>query len=953
MSIPGIASGIDWAKMVTELIDQATKPALVMVDKRDRLELKKTLFDEFLVSLRDLQSTLSPLKLASTFKAKGVEISRIDSSGSYKGVLNATVNADAEIGIYDLEVLQTAKSQINRSKSLGTASLSSLGISAANSYFHVSIGGQKVRVDADPADTLSTLADKINTALKTQNPPVQVTATVVDNRLILKSDTTGLGSTEVSQDLIRAVSGTDTLNFSVNPSNGTMSIKSGGTTYKMGVDFDIVNGNQVRWRTLDPELPPPGAVYQDKYTAYVGDTFVMSTIRSETGDVDKGVLPFTPLDSAGIAITSNGITYTRGSDFEVGADGSVYWLKPYGQPAAGASYEITYVAGGGETVTLDIARENRDIILTLPVGTVFADLEPGTAVVPPSTPGGRSWVEGADFDVVQGPNGEAVIRWYSGGADDAPGAGTSYDVNFQTTGGAPVTASATRSDKDVVSLPGGGRFTSTPQGTHTVTYNGVPVSTSFFTPTLDGSGRALEITWVPPTVPAPAAHTNVPASGASYTVTYAYDTNIFTLSDDGNGFLAALELDQTDDIHYTAAQDAVMILDGERVVRSSNQIGESYDNELIKGMTIDLKGVGRVSLDVSQDAEPAVKSLQNFVDKYNAVLEWINVRIVEEELDKDEKEKLPADDYRMKWGLLRGNSLLRDSKNTLRRLTSQLYVVSAASKTSRNAIYGTMSQNGIANPGSFSISATGNTSASSLQTMGTVSVDISIDPGDTLQTIADRINAPTLGGRPNPLRFDANGRELTSPLARASVAGGKLTISGTNGPVTLGGASNILKTLQLDQQYAALSQIGIKLPSDGEMTADGLAGILKFDTSVLMTALETNADDVASFVTSFANRMQTYLDGMVKFSQKEVAAGITTAEGSVVREMNAIDTEVASIDKYLENFQRRLDDKQAALERQFSAAELRLAKLMEQANWLSSVTSQLQANAGGGGSGGS
>jgi flagellar capping protein FliD len=942
MSISGIVSGIDWNSMVSELLEQAKKPAYVMLDKRDRLERKKSLFDEFLVSLRSLQSTLSPLKLAATFKTKQVEINRIDSGASYKGVLNATVNSDAAINTYDMEVLQIAKSQVNRSKQ-STGSLSNQGITASNSYFYVSAGGQKVRIDADPSDSLSTLADKINTTLKTQSPPVQATATVVDNRLVLKSDSTGLGTTEVSQDLTRAFSGVDKLDFSVNPDNGTVTIKSGSTTYKMGVDFDIVNGNQVRWRTYDPLLPPPGAVYQDEYTAYAGDTFVMTAARSAVGDVDRDALPFTPSDAAGVTIKANGVTYARGADFDIGADGSIYWLKPYRQPAAGTLYEVEYKAAGGETVVLDITRENRDAL-----ATDYADFSRGTAVVQ-SQSGARSWTEGADFDIVQGSNGKAVVQWYKGGAGDAPEPGDLYDVAFQKPDGTSAAEyGVTRSAKDVVSLPAGGTFTTSPQGAHAATYNGAAVPTAF-TPTLDASGAALEITWTTPTG-TPTAHGNVPASGASYTVTYAYDTNIFTLSDDGNGFLEALELDLTDDIHYSAAQDAVMVLDGEWIVRSSNHIGESYDNELIKGMTIELKGVGRVSLDVSQDAETAVASLQKFIDEYNAVMEWINVRMTEKELDENTKATVDSDDFRMKWGLLKGNSLLRDTKNTLRNLTSRLYVASAASKTSRNAIYGAMSQNGLVNSGSFSISAVGNLSTGSQTTgtTGTVYASVPVDPGDTILTIAQKINADTLDGRPNPLRFDSQGNAFTSPIAKASVEGGKLTIHGMNGPVTLGGSSDVLKTLQIDQQYTALSQIGIKLPSSGTMSTDGLAGKLEFDTGAFMTAMETNPDDVAALATGFAAQMQTYMDNMVKTSQKEIAAGVTTAQGAVAREMTAIDTEIASIDKYLKDFQRRLDDKQAALQRQFSAAEVNLSKLIQQADWLSSVTSQLQASASSG-----
>jgi flagellar capping protein FliD len=948
MSISGIASGIEWDKMVEELLEQARKPAYVMVDKRDRLERKKTSYEEFLVSLRNLQSTLTPLKLAATYKAKAVEISRVDSNGSYKSVLNATVNSDAEINVHDLQVLQLAGSQVKRSNQIGGVALSTLGsITASNSHFYVSAGGQNVRIDADPAGTLFDLADKINTTLKTQNPPVQVTASVVDGRLYLKSDSTGLGTTEVTQELTRAVSGTDTLNFNVNPSNGKATVKIGSTTYTMGKDFDVVNGNKVRWRTLDPLVPHPGAVYQDEYVAYGGDTFKMSVIRSSSGDVDKGALPFTPFDAsdgAAITITSAGLTYVRGTDFDISADGSIHWLKAYRQPAAGASYEVTYTAGGGEKITLDITRESRDTVV-LGAGLTFADLAPGGAVV--RLPGGgRLLREGFDFDVVQGKNGEPVIQWYAGGAGDFPEPGVTYTVDFKKTDGTTLPpASVTSSSKDTISLPAGGTFTTAPQGTHTITYNGTPMGTNMsgsFTPNLLTSsgtsgipGTTLEITWNPPGG-TPITHSPAaPKSGDPYTLTYSYDTNIFSLSDDGNGFLAALGLDLTDDEHYTAAQDAVMMLDGERVVRSSNNIGASHDNELIKGMTIELKGLGHVNLDVSQDAEQAVKGLQSFVEQYNAVIEWINTRLTEKELDESKKATVDSDDFRMRWGLLNGSSLLRDSKNTLRRLTSQTYITPSASKTSRNTIYGTMGQNGIMNAASFSISVPG------------ASVNIPVDPSDTLQTIRDKINANTLDGQPNPFRFDADGKALPVPLAQASVSGGKLTITGhaTNGPATLGGSSHVLRTLQIDQQYTALSQIGIKMPSTGQMSDITTSGVLEFDTSVFMTALETNAEDVASMATAFANQMQTYMDDMVKTSQKQFSTGVVAAQGAVAREMNAIDTEIASIDKYLKDFQRRLDDKQQALQRQFSAAEVNLSKLIQQADWLSSVTSQLQQSA--------
>jgi hypothetical protein len=310
--------------------------------KRDNLEMKKDLFEEFRVSLQLLQSSLAPLKLISTFKAKQVEVSRLDSNISYKGVLNATVNADAVINVYDLEVLKLATSQTNRSNQI-TGNLKGLSIftASSSSYFYITAGGRKTRIDVSSDDTLQSLAEKINTKLKTGGASVGVTAAVPDDQLILKSDNTGLGTLKKTATLKRSANSWDTLTAwddegttVADLTAGKLVIKAGSTEYKQGVDFDVVAGNRIRWREFTNEIPPAGAVYQDEYTAYVNDTYKRTATRSATGDLDVGVLPFTPLPQSGtgtgmegVVITSNGgsITYVNGTDFKVNPDGSVHW----------------------------------------------------------------------------------------------------------------------------------------------------------------------------------------------------------------------------------------------------------------------------------------------------------------------------------------------------------------------------------------------------------------------------------------------------------------------------------------------------------------------------------------------------------------------------------------------------------------------------------------------------
>ena len=89
------------------------------------------------------------------------------------------------------------------------------------------------------------------------------------------------------------------------------------------------------------------------------------------------------------------------------------------------------------------------------------------------------------------------------------------------------------------------------------------------------SGGPFNLTWKPSTLPVLRMKDGkqiTPGYGDEYTVEYAHAKNTFTLSDDGTGILSALGLDLKDEAHYTAAEDAEMILNGEKVTRSSNKI---------------------------------------------------------------------------------------------------------------------------------------------------------------------------------------------------------------------------------------------------------------------------------------------------------------------------------------------------------------------------------------------
>lgn len=128
------------------------------------------------------------------------------------------------------------------------------------------------------------------------------------------------------------------------------------------------------------------------------------------------------------------------------------------------------------------------------------------------------------------------------------------------------------------------------------------------------------------------------------------------------------------------AADAVIKVDGLEVTRSSNTI-----DDLIDGLTLEITGEGAASVDVVLDAEKAVTSVKSMVEAYNATMDWINIRVSENE-DKDAES-----DFEVRWGLLHGDRLLWSTKQNMRNTVSDI-----RNNSSATGDYKTLSSIGIA-----------------------------------------------------------------------------------------------------------------------------------------------------------------------------------------------------------------------------------------------------------------
>ena len=109
--------------------------------------------------------------------------------------------------------------------------------------------------------------------------------------------------------------------------------------------------------------------------------------------MDKDALPFTPQVPTNTSIKDkNGVTYQYGTDFAIEGK-SVKWLG-MNRPGEGVAYKVTYKPDTNEEFTLNVKRGAEDV-----TGADYADFVGGKSVI---KQGGRTYVQGEDFDIVSG-----------------------------------------------------------------------------------------------------------------------------------------------------------------------------------------------------------------------------------------------------------------------------------------------------------------------------------------------------------------------------------------------------------------------------------------------------------------------------------------------------------------------------------------------------------------------
>jgi len=177
----GIISGLDTNDLISKIMQIERQPVVLIENRKHTYELKKDLWTEINTSLLALKTANDKLLDVNTFKKRSVTTSN-------DAVVTATASDGAAEATYNITVTNLAQNHQIR----GDQKTSGWTV-GVNGSFTISDGACTSTINVVAADTLQTIADKINAAKDNTDPTksLRVTASVVDNTLVLSHDEKG------------------------------------------------------------------------------------------------------------------------------------------------------------------------------------------------------------------------------------------------------------------------------------------------------------------------------------------------------------------------------------------------------------------------------------------------------------------------------------------------------------------------------------------------------------------------------------------------------------------------------------------------------------------------------------------------------------------------------------------------------------------------------------------
>jgi flagellar hook-associated protein 2 len=343
-------------------------------------------------------------------------------------------------------------------------------------------------------------------------------------------------------------------------------------------------------------------------------------------------------------------------------------------------------------------------------------------------------------------------------------------------------------------------------------------------------------------------------------------SNELSIVQDPNSVLSDIGFtDLVNDDQIKAAQDAKFTVNGLSISRESNTV-----DDVIEGVTLDLKDSGASTLTVDGDKEQVKEKIKGFVEQYNKL---------QDKLGK----------YGGKEGVLQGDGTLGNIGSAI----SNSVVYPSATVSSTDWLNST--------PLSWESGTEKNLSVN-----GT---DVSLDGGDDLEAIKDKINNNVSG-------------------VTATVESNRIAIKGDDGspPDLSGSSSRALRDLKLPETFEknTASLLGIEINKDGKLSVN---------SDKLDDALENNSSDL--------QQMFTGVNGIMERVEEEVDIATDSFDGYVENRIDTLNNEIDYLNDDIASTERRLELRRANLQRKFANMEQMVSTFQNQQQQLSSQIGSL------------
>jgi len=659
--ISGLSSGFDWRSMIDQLITIDNRRVELIEDRKSEYETKLAEWqnvNSMLLALKTASGALSTESAFNVFKSSTTS----DTSRAASNILTVSTTSSASPALYNIAVNNLAQSEKISSTNYA-ATDTALGLKG-----DILVSGNVVNIVI--TDTLADIKDKIN-AVNTGSDPSNVTASIVSHsstnyHLILTSDETGEDGLSV---LEGAYDSGDNILESMGFISGSTTIKN---TTSDGAKSDLFASSNGAIKTLLGLTSAPGST-----DVTIGGNTVSIDLSSATETLTTIAQNIDAL--AGISAEVVSETVSGETKYRIDISGTTSFTDngnvlqtlgifegTYGTVAEVHSGSVNYASGGAAIVA----------------GTTFANIFTGilrgdvaNTEVSTSDPisSSTTWndITGFTFDntetiTVSGNDhdGVAVSDTYSlvdkGGealsvflawVEDLYGDSTTVDAYFDSSGRLivedlqsgssqmsvtvtpddvglkfnTVTDSAfgnNISDGDTISISGTRGDGST---VNTLTYTIADASANTIQDLLDKINNVTD------------------GFGKAQTATAGVSDGKITITDDtaGNSQLSLTLIANNEgggtlnfgaismvtegcSMQVAAGEDAEIVVDNVTITNASNTI-----KDVIAGATLNLVGEDSsttVTLKVERDLASIKSKIQDMVDAYNTIMEYINTQ---------------------------------------------------------------------------------------------------------------------------------------------------------------------------------------------------------------------------------------------------------------------------------------------------------------------------------------